>query len=338
MNRCPICNQAVSQSLFTLNASRAAKLIYGNNRKKKLNQLSACISRIWGQSDCTVKRCKSCYFVFADPFNAGNGEFYNLTYGENFSYPEWKWDYEVTVQSIKSIKNDFSALSVLEIGAGNGFFLDHLLNLGVQKENMYANELSSGGCQELKRKGYTTFQHDLSELRPTLIRRKADIICMFQVLEHLDNLHIVFDVFNNISSDDAILYISVPNYHTRSLFDRFFLHFDVPPMHIGRYSRQALAELGAIHGWKIKDFRLQQQPYIEKIKKLLFAVYERSSMKSIPYKIKNKMFSYLVKKLVYTGIGIRYLPLLVLLKSGKYGTSQWVQFNRIKTSDYRTGR
>jgi Zn ribbon nucleic-acid-binding protein len=119
---CPACNKADLQSNFSVSASQAAQsIVLPTGDFERNRRLQAHIHALWGGDRCDILTCRHCGFGFSHPFVAGDAEFYNLA-NSDVSYPKAKWEFRRTIDALKASRRPNA--SVLEVGAGDGFFLD----------------------------------------------------------------------------------------------------------------------------------------------------------------------------------------------------------------------
>jgi 2-polyprenyl-3-methyl-5-hydroxy-6-metoxy-1,4-benzoquinol methylase len=130
----------------------------------------------------------------------------------------------------------FKTKTVLDIGAGTGDFLK------VCNQNnwtVFGTEPSLKAREIAKQK--EIFLHEnLSEFS----NQKFDVITLWHVLEHVENLsEFIFQV-NNLLSDTGKLIIAVPNYksHDAKHYKEFWAAFDVP-RHLWHFSQTSMVKL-----------------------------------------------------------------------------------------------
>jgi SAM-dependent methyltransferase len=106
---------------------------------------------------------------------------------------------------------------ILDVGTGSGMLLRQIARVKGSKENLYANDFSQGILAPLRKEGFRTLVGQ-AELLDTLER--FDVICMNQVLEHLQNPVGVVNRLSALLSPGGYLFIETPN--TASLDARLF--------------------------------------------------------------------------------------------------------------------
>jgi SAM-dependent methyltransferase len=150
--------------------------------------------------------------------------------------------------------NDFHSERVLEVGAGFGHFLDKIADKRVPRSGITALEFSSDAVEVLREKGYRAISGDVRrvELSPGF-----DAIFLFQVVEHMDNLDLLFCRLSELATQKGRIFMSVPNGKKVDFQESSGSLLDMPPNHIGRWSRSALEIIAAAHGLEIKAFDVE---------------------------------------------------------------------------------
>ena len=140
----------------------------------------------------------------------------------------WKWEHEIT----KSYLRD--GQSLLEVGCVHGAFLK-AINEQVKLETSIGLELNqttpkdektfkiiNENIQAFQKNNYETF----------------DVVCSFQVLEHISEVRLFLDAKVNCLKKGGRLIISVPN--NESLLLRGDPVLNKPPHHVGRWCSASL--------------------------------------------------------------------------------------------------
>lgn len=272
--KCPICgNLDVSiLRVFEINDILTACFLNIDNDIKKLVYES--IQDTWQGESCLYVRCQSCFFVFAYPFKAGNATLYNLLYGQAHAYPSDKWEFQITKNIIKE-NCCLDKCTLLEIGPGNGSFISYISPQLISLDNIYVIEHSIAACNLLRKRGVNIIDWAMIGA-DRASSFKFDIICMFQVLEHLDNIHLLFSQLNCIAKEGTQLFISVPNYKQRALFDHIGIYEDLPPIHIGRYTEEVFDIFCSQYNWVKKEYRAKDASLIELLVRLVKVLFQRS--------------------------------------------------------------
>ncbi len=322
---CPLCGSGDLKQLFSLQPDQAGKLLIPDDPARSA-MISNEISKIWEDGNGAFVICRNCQYGFAWPFQAGNEAIYSILYDREFSYPDDKWEYNKAIDILLNL-NITGDSTLLEPGAGNGAFLEKASLLFPGKQHIFSTEYAAAGVEEIRRKGFNCYNRDITTLHQEKIPG-FDIICMFQVLEHMDNLQEIFHSLNRLSNPGAHLMIAVPNGRLRSFYDKWGVHLDVPPIHVGRFREKTFAYIGRKFGWNIMDISIEAQHYPEKVNKFL---YERFNRLIISEKVpgsNNRLIMHLFRYGMKLLLAVRYLPVMIYLLFSHTGTSLLVHFQK----------
>ncbi|MFC2113428.1 class I SAM-dependent methyltransferase [Bacteroidota bacterium] len=328
---CPVCLHTTHETLYHVDAVLTAEHMFNFcGSKEEVNHVKEIIRTIWNGDTACMLRCGNCQLVFADPFIAGTSDFYSAVYQKDSLYPDWKWDYEITFRDLKSysIKEDLQQAHMLEVGAGNGAFVSRMAANFFQKENLLCTEYSEYGADQINKIGIRCLSEPLQALSKEEYRERFQFICMFQVLEHIDNLRELFETLNHLTKSGTLLYISVPSEAYRSFYDQLGRYMDTPPNHLTRWNINSFKRLGEEFGWKILDHQIQPMSYSEKLKKLIF---DRLEYHGIFNSVKwaGRKLSLIRKIGLALAAGamlLSYPAAVIKLRSSSLGISQWVKF------------
>ncbi|MCM8800417.1 MAG: class I SAM-dependent methyltransferase [Candidatus Omnitrophica bacterium] len=203
-----------------------------------------------------VVKCNLCGFVYVNPRPTIQAiqVFYPPKYFSRISA-------KVNLSNIynfklkKILENRYKPISkykqkgkVLEIGCGEGFFLKFLKEKGYSVFGVEISEYASNYAREVL--GIDVFTGSIADFNPG--KELFDIICMFEVLEHLyDPLSILLKI-RYMLKDEAILVITVPNFLSfqRILFQDSWHILDVP-RHLMQFTKDHLKKMLKKAGFKI---------------------------------------------------------------------------------------
>ena len=187
--------------------------------------------------DYVMRRCDSCHLVFADPPLPGSEVFYNTITNMYAYYPKARWDWKKALAWIK----DRSIGEIIDIGGGDGSFLEFLSNNGISNGLLTLLDTSEVSCRKAAENGFKTLRKDMNHTTNNL-DRKYDFITLFHVLEHVSDPVGVVTQLKGVLNDQGEIIISVP----LSPMDYEGTFFDVlnhPPHHITQWNEKALASL-----------------------------------------------------------------------------------------------
>ena len=249
MSTCPACGSGSTAKLFEVTADQASRSFvsprqYPDRSRKLISHLSL----LWGRDTCDIRKCADCGFGFADPFVAGGAEFYNLA-APHPSYPTMKWEYERTIEELSGLGT--AGKTAIDVGAGFGYFLDHIKDKLFRASDIYAVDYNEAAQQALRSKGYKTFSVDLREDGFTPMKEAFDIIFMFQVFEHMDRVDDVFARLKYLLKAQGSVFIAVPNDIRTHYMEGHGSLIDMPPNHIGRWTKDAFDAVCRRHGLQL---------------------------------------------------------------------------------------
>ncbi|MBT4413360.1 MAG: class I SAM-dependent methyltransferase [Polaribacter sp.] len=126
--------------------------------------------------------------------------------------------------------------NILDVGAGTGDFLKVCKS---NSWNVFGTEPDAGARNIAAKKGIV-LQKDLSKL----IGQKFEIITLWHVLEHVENLSEYISILKNMLADHGKLIIAVPNFKSddANYYKEFWAAFDVP-RHLWHFSQESIAKL-----------------------------------------------------------------------------------------------
>jgi 2-polyprenyl-3-methyl-5-hydroxy-6-metoxy-1,4-benzoquinol methylase len=316
---CPVCGHLQARLYYTVTDKQSANhfIITTGGNFDSLARLTKKIHRLWNNNDAKVLACINCSFVYSNPFVAGDYEFYNLiNHGEAPSDNnwEWEWEFEETRKSLSKIPK-IEDLTLLEIGASTGNFIRKIADSLIKKEHILCTEYSEIGIEELKKNGITALAIDVNQLETKANHKRFDFICMFQVLEHLNNYEDLFRVFNYISKEKARVYIAVPNGRRIEFNEKNGGLLDLPPNHLARFNETTISLLANKFGWRINDIKIQNESYLDIMKGIM---YYRSLQRLVNKKKMNKLAR------IIDYVDINLMKVKIVLNRRKIGDNLWV--------------
>jgi 2-polyprenyl-3-methyl-5-hydroxy-6-metoxy-1,4-benzoquinol methylase len=144
----------------------------------------------------------------------------------------------ITLKRKLKLINSFnnSSKNILDVGAGTGDFLKVCKD---NSWNVFGTEPDLGARNIAAKKG-VNLQEDLSKFK----NKKFDVITLWHVLEHVQNLQEYLSELENLLSKNGRLIIAVPNYKSddANYYKQFWAAFDVP-RHLWHFSQSSIAKL-----------------------------------------------------------------------------------------------
>lgn len=143
-----------------------------------------------------------------------------------------QWNHKKTLQYINA-KYPNGKARVLDVGCFSGFFVKKLLLLGFDARGIdFNNKALDFGKERYGLEKYISNE----TLQEFLMQgQKFDVITLFEVIEHLENISDVLSEVSKLLEDDGVIIISTPN---SNMCWRPALDF--PPHHLSRFSPDAL--------------------------------------------------------------------------------------------------
>ena len=155
-----------------------------------------------------VTECARCHVLFRNP-RPTQAEI-RRSYDCGSNYEEWQ-----THESQRSLlwQRRLSLLtrfkrsgSLLDVGAGDGFFLDFAKAAGF---TTYGTELSSTGAAYAEKRGHKLFLGQLRDI--DFGGQKFDVITLWHVLEHLPDPGGALSIISSLLEPGGIFVLAVPN-------------------------------------------------------------------------------------------------------------------------------
>lgn len=177
-------------------------------------------------------RCSATgYEFFHPPRLAGLSTFYEELQRYPWYYVPWKWEHEIAKSYIQD------GARVLEVGCGVGFFLKRV------SESM---RVTCTGLEfNAKARSAGVFDNILGESIQSYASRNpggADVVCTFQVLEHVYDVGPFLDACCAALAPGGLLVVSVPNNDSGIQYDKRNV-LNMPPHHMGLWRARSLASL-----------------------------------------------------------------------------------------------
>lgn len=138
--------------------------------------------------------------------------------------------------------------SLLDIGCGTGYYLHTMQQLGWKVQGVEKNQ---GAAQAARSHFNLSVRSDLQEVEKT----SFDVITLWHVLEHLQNLSSVFATLRSLLKEEGTLIIALPNSdsYDAKLYGAFWGAYDVP-RHLWHFTPDTFARLASKEGFVIEKF------------------------------------------------------------------------------------
>jgi SAM-dependent methyltransferase len=330
--QCPVCGHDDCCRLYTVTPADAAQhYVLREVDRVRHDKLVRHIRELWKNEDCALVRCGRCQFVFAMPFTGGDSEFYFLayTYGAE-KYPRDKWEYDEAICCLAhrlGRRNRY-----LEIGAGSGAFVKKLIPDFVQPEDATCIEYSRNGSRAMRAMGIECLDQDVCAA-PGLNGRQFDIICLFQVLEHMADLDRVFSRLYELAAPGCDIVIAVPNPLRTEFQELNGSVLDLPPNHVGRWTPRCFQIMTQRFGLSLVACSTNRtQSFQEKAKRFVKFTYQRRAQKASlanrVEQLRNPGLKMLFRMLVAGVYALEKLPVVLQCAHPELGDSLLAHLRR----------
>jgi len=332
---CPVCgNERGLARLWQASSEEAAQHFVLKEKNQERHQaLKAQIEILWRKDTCDIVQCDECGFCFSHPYVSGDAKFYDLAF-HGSGYPSWKWEFQLTYDELKN--NPAPTDPLLEIGAGNGAFVSRIADNVMPRDRILCTEFSVTGAEAIQKLGVKCLQKDVRQLNDEEFRGAFQTVCMFQVLEHMDDLHILFSKLNWLLKDGGSLFIAVPNEKRIAFNEAHGALMDMPPNHVGRWTQPAFDKILRKYGFTLRQHRVEPISLVASARGFALYRYLRSSQRrnSIANVVERINSRPLRAAMRIAGLGVHVLAAApVFFKMSRdCGYSQWVHAVKTGTS------
>lgn len=244
---------------------------------EQYNQLNIDVDRFFDNiSEINIFRCNDTGYRFYYPYTIfGDDKFYQeLQTKIPGYYIEGRWEHNKSLSLINA--DDF----VLEVGCGSGYFLDLLKSKKIRSVGL---ELNSKAAEEARKKGLTVYTQLLEEHAPEN-ESKYDVVCSFQVLEHITNPQSYLLNATKALKEGGKLIIAVPNNNPYIFKHDIFHTLNLPPHHAGLWNKETFQNIPSFFSLKLLA------TYIEPLSEYK----EWFSVQTKHLKVQKKIFGYLL--------------------------------------------
>jgi 2-polyprenyl-3-methyl-5-hydroxy-6-metoxy-1,4-benzoquinol methylase len=192
-------------------------------------------------------QCETTGFRWFTPIAAAGGaELYIQLEKFDWYYKREKWEFSA---ALKLIGKDES---VLEVGIGEGYFLQAAKISGLSK--LMGVELNPRSADRARKLGFSVYEVQLKNLHK-VISERFDVICSFQVLEHVSNPREFLEGMIGMLRPGGRLLLSVPNAQLMRRIDPDCQDLlNSPPHHMGHWDEQCFRSLEKILPIKVQSF------------------------------------------------------------------------------------
>ncbi|MCR5798910.1 MAG: class I SAM-dependent methyltransferase [Lachnospiraceae bacterium] len=234
---------------------------------------------------CSMRKCKKCGLVFADPIKGGSNKYYEWVTKQKGYYTSFRWEWMKIAEYINSVKK--SDIKLIEVGCGVGFFLDYIMDK-CPEISAVGIDMTKTSVEECRRKGHEAFCGTLEDYIAKNPSQKADYVMSFHTLEHVYNPKQFVLEMLSICKDDGLCINAIP--YTVDTKTPWWDVLNSPPHHMTRWNKSAIEELGRQTDCRIEILANDNfNPYNETmgmLKLKYYPVYKQPSNRLIDFKLR----------------------------------------------------
>ena len=181
---------------------------------------------------------------------AGDEQFYRgLSAAWPTYYRDWRWEYQHLPGQVKASD------TLLEVGSGRGYFLRFIEDKVKSAVGLELN--TEAVAQKVCRSDVLPMM--VEELAASAAR-KFDVVCSFQVLEHIPEPDTFLRACIDCLAPSGQLILSTPN-SDHIPFQRQEDAFDLPPHHLGHFSPKVFAELAKLYDVQLERVLIEPRQF-----------------------------------------------------------------------------
>ena len=198
-------------------------------------------------SKVDIMECNKTGYRFYYPLSvAGDGSFYEklqvIMDEDSYYYRPWGYDHEFALNQIEHGE------SVLDVGCGSGNFLKKIKEKTDKTTGLEFNQLAIQKCREA---GLTVYSDTIEE-HARKFPATYDVVCLFQVLEHIHEINPFMDAAVKLLKKGGKLIVGVPNNEPYYQGFNKYSTLNLPPHHMGLWNKNSLDNLGQVFDLKLK--------------------------------------------------------------------------------------
>lgn len=196
------------------------------------------VKKFFSTESFSLLFCDDCHLKFYSPPITGNSKFYDELQEYNNYYVETKAEY------IEAAKYIAATDDILEIGCGDGSFRNF-----INCHTYTGLEFSDKAIKKANAKGLHVLKQSIEDFA-SFNKEKFDIVCCFQVLEHVE------DPGNFIKQSIACIkkggkfIIAVPG-EDSFINKAINFYLNMPPHHVSRWTDEPLKNIAILHNLRL---------------------------------------------------------------------------------------
>lgn len=231
-DRCPACHSSNFEALESIATADIVNLY-----RQSLNIDVA--NYFYGHPQIALQRCIDCDLRFFLPFCAGDAALYEQLQVYDWYYEDDKAEFGFASQFVET------GHRVLEVGCGSGAFRSRLPSV----LHYTGLEFSDAAILKARQRGLNPTKQSVEE-HALLSPQSYDIVCAFQVAEHIPDIKSFIAACTSALKPGGKLIITVPA-EDSFLSISSNTPLNMPPHHVLRWTDRALGSLAEREGLQI---------------------------------------------------------------------------------------
>ncbi len=217
MVSCPLCLSSNIKKITTLRKDDLVRL-YSTIQVN----ISSLVS-----TDIDYQFCENCHLYFYNPMLTGDENFYNQLQHNDWYYSDDKEEFNFSKKFIAE------NAKVLEVGSGKGAFAKHL------KTTNYTGLDFSTNAKKMAEINGIKIENEAIEKHAENNAEAYDVVCSFQVLEHVSNPKAFIEAKLKALKKGGTLIVALP---AEDSFLKYTVNsmLNMPPHHVTRWSDRTL--------------------------------------------------------------------------------------------------
>ncbi len=191
----------------------------------------------------SLNTCRVCGLDWFIPLNAASGRLYSQLEKKDCYRQQLRWEHKQALLFITG------GTQVIDVGCGHGEFLQVVNSKGGVATGI---EMNPEAVDQGRKEGLNIQVADV--VAHSQKHTKAfDVVCSFQVIEHVPDPAIFLDAMHKMARSGGLLILAVPNADSYQRWLENIL--DMPPHHVTRWRPKVLFSIARQHGWKLVSLR-----------------------------------------------------------------------------------
>ncbi len=278
--RCPICGSERTTNHYTNKKTSLCRYGFMPSRSEALN--------VPKNLELEILECMDCNFVWNNRFESCNVNYNDLPILESSLHSPAYLDFQKSQAIWLNSKISSKANSILEIGGGSGYFMNHL------KANKRVIYEPSGESKNIP----NDIKVHNKYFDPNIDLIEGDVIVMRQVLEHIPQPFLFLkSIINNTLFNHGYIYIEVPSYDQSRLNNRFY---DFYYEHCNYFSLNSLARIGLF----LKVNIISLGSFFNNELNICLMEYDKGNSSKIPFSIAKENIKSKIQSLLNSGYKI----------------------------------